>query len=1156
MKILPDYLIQYMPEIEEAIEELRLSVIDHAYEMLQCLDVDELTSDEIRHKLGLYDVKVENMSNEWLPNGRFYRLYPYIKHHRTRLNTLKAISTSGGQFEGLWSNDYNNKTTYNYNLIQVMRHYDLKSPLDGYFYVSGNVDRDATNTVNSSVVVALDSDILMSQALPAGYTYLYIPWPRPSYPSDAGYFYQVHMLDYDRLAYTRLCDKIEGWVLDERTGNYVNNTNKVNQIYSPITCKYKQFGTDQDNPWHYFDCSSSDDCLNDVPFPSDKYPASMKYDWYNGKGTPWRTPYWFDYHYMNDVKPSQKDVNTLGIRDINNSDNIINVNVNDTTLTTWPITEYGRYVYYDEYGSEVEVTDPSEATAYKLYVECEKLADTKSVFPTNCYLHTRNKTTPTNREVGIKYAYNEYQIKINSAPDPIKLDSITQIILNETYLDVYTISDRLNHTPCILCSYLDKVKANYIVNLINAVDNIAEVIAMVDPENDVFNEYSMDEFYDKSERDSYAFGPLRNDVLLKNTLVIKECLNHIKTYKPFWCESIPTLDTSESRYNSGLNPDKPASHSFYYWFKLKQSNNRPEVAINNTYDTGFIRDNKPPVSEETFTSYTQPTVTRSEKIYVGFLTDGNSDQYDNHTLSNTTIDNEMYGFGELSAIKYDPSLNYNIISLNHNDSGDQIEITEDIDAYIEGDPYDKKLYINRNGDTNNSGSHNYVMYKTSEVHQLYFTNTFEDVSLSSTYSLCNKHEIDNEIFYFTYNGVKFIITMVALLNEDGERVDYDNGNLYVMVKDSKYYVKNTPFTKWINGIATPVTAASALFTLKVVPGQATEEAEVTINVGAVYNSISTADEEANLGLVGYTTDSLAPLVFVDKYTGAITGRAYPESEGVIFAGATGQFTVTDMIEIVWAELNPPPAGSVDFVIYFNGDHAPVIFAENEVVLKVKWGDTVNVPAGYTVSEVRTFVGYAFKSYYNDSVQDSKTVAYSGKDEYFNNISDHDLIQQSTYILTSSYWPLLVPSQGYSINNAAGPHMQVLDFGAGHTDSSAYCSLYEKLTNGTDSTAGNYSVYLRLPNSPQSVPNAIESGYPVRYLWFTWDDSSNSAVWHKSPEAFKVPQSLWSFSNGTFSWLGNSEDTSSLAWYYKHDWELFEWSEFDGVWFYVHCIKEE
>lgn len=251
-----------------------------------------------------------------------------------------------------------------------------------------------------------------------------------------------------------------------------------------------------------------------------------------------------------------------------------------------------------------------------------------------------------------------------------------------------------------------------------------------------------------------------------------------------------------------------------------------------------------------------------------------------------------------------------------------------------------------------------------------------------------------------------------------------------------------------------------------------------------------------------------------------------------------------------------PAETPGIVVDIENDAVCYMPPAGEIVLKVKWGDTVNVPAGYTVSEVRTFVGYAFPSYYGDGVDNSKIVAYHGKDEYFNNISGHDLIQQSTYNLTQAYWPLLVPSQGYSINNAAGPRMQVLDFGAGYTNSSAYCSIYEHLTNGTNSTAGDYSVYLRLPNSPQSVPNALSSGYPVRYLWFTWDSSSNSAVWHKSPEAFKVPQSLWSFSNDTFSWLGNSEDTSSLAWYYKHDWELFEWSEFDGVWFYVHCVMEE
>ena len=88
MKILPDYLIEYMPELEEAIEELRLSVMDHAYELLKCLDIDELSTDDIRRKLELYDIKVENMTDAWLPNGRFYRIYPSIKHNRSRLNGL------------------------------------------------------------------------------------------------------------------------------------------------------------------------------------------------------------------------------------------------------------------------------------------------------------------------------------------------------------------------------------------------------------------------------------------------------------------------------------------------------------------------------------------------------------------------------------------------------------------------------------------------------------------------------------------------------------------------------------------------------------------------------------------------------------------------------------------------------------------------------------------------------------------------------------------------------------------------------------------------------------------------------------------------------------------------------------------------------------
>jgi hypothetical protein len=226
----------------------------------------------------------------------------------------------------------------------------------------------------------------------------------------------------------------------------------------------------------------------------------------------------------------------------------------------------------------------------------------------------------------------------------------------------------------------------------------------------------------------------------------------------------------------------------------------------------------------------------------------------------------------------------------------------------------------------------------------------------------------------------------------------------------------------------------------------------------------------------------------------------------------------------------------------------------EVVLKVKWGDTVNVPSGYKVSEVRTFVGYANKSYYGDYSQWEQLATYEGKNKYFDNIDGHNLIITSTNSATDSAWPLIVASQGYQLNNTTGPHMQVLDFGAGYKNATSYWGFSDVQTNGTDAQAGDFSVLLR-GQTTSTISNAINSGYPVRFLWFIIDGEGN-AVWHKTPEAFRVPNSLWSFVNGVFSWLGNSEDTSSLAWYYKHDWELFEWEEFDGAWIYIHCVRDE
>lgn len=328
MKILPDYLIEMMPALEEAMEELRLSVIDHAYELLKCLDVDELSSDDIRAKLELYDLKVDNMVEEWLPNGKFYRLYPEIKHNRTRLNSLKSVVCSGGQFEGLWSDEFIKEAEFNYNKIHTVRHYTIESEYDGYFYVSGNVSRTYVNgqdLVLDSTLTALSTDILLGQAMPAGYTYLYIPWPRPLYPSDSGYFYNVNMLNADRLHYALDCDTTDSY--------------------------------------------------------DESKPASLNYDWENGTNTPWRTPYWFDYHFMDNMThtdPIEPQLET-----------------DDRYAGTWPIHEKGEYGNYNEEGGW-EPCSPEDARFYVLDASCSILNDPNATFPTRCYIRSSNRTTAPN----------------------------------------------------------------------------------------------------------------------------------------------------------------------------------------------------------------------------------------------------------------------------------------------------------------------------------------------------------------------------------------------------------------------------------------------------------------------------------------------------------------------------------------------------------------------------------------------------------------------------------------------------------------------------------------------------------------------------------------------------------------------------------------
>lgn len=717
MKILPNYLIEFMPEIEEAMEELRLSILDHAYELLNCLDINELSSEDIRNKIELFDIHVENMKESWLPNGRFYQIYPYIKHHRTRLNAITSIVRSGGQFEGLWSTNFRKTQAYNYHKIQLVRHYDIASAMDGYFYVSGDTYRNPDGSIASSALVALQSDILLNGALPAGYTYLYVPWPRPHYPSDTGYFYNVNSLLHDRLYYAKHCK----------------------EYYSD-----KQYNAiDLDKPASYTLYKDEQNKISDGGINKYRYIS----------------PFWFDYHYIDGY-------------------------------TLQPEEDRDRYNYIDECGKFVDVdgnviTDPNDANKMVKYVAndgCEynfnKLNDSNALFPTNCYTLFVGKTTSPDRHQVSKYLQ-------------------------------YKVIDDIYHE-----SYIGLDEHGY-------------------------------EEYDKVPPIDEPFGPYRNDALISTYAFRRRTsLNHIKTYRPVWSEMSPTFALAQSDINR-----TPSHYSFLNWFNRKQNENiiSPYTKYitdsngENHYTT--IRYNNPDITEITHTSYDVPTYSKLDKIYIGYTVEANNQekqQGDNYEISAYYRENKIYYFGEKYPIKYDPTLYYNLISLGYIDENGIDQCSDDqtvkfdsdgyIKAYLYGNPSTGELFLNKDQDyTYPHSKYNYITYKTSKVHKLWFSNTHKDTILSKSAELYNQAGNSN-IYEFTENSVNLEYTIIGIFDEHEKQITYSSGSINCYVRNKKYSLVASEF---IDDYGQPVTAAFILFRVKITPGSMDESTDASVDANMI-----------------------------------------------------------------------------------------------------------------------------------------------------------------------------------------------------------------------------------------------------------------------------------------------------------------------------------
>lgn len=179
-------------------------------------------------------------------------------------------------------------------------------------------------------------------------------------------------------------------------------------------------------------------------------------------------------------------------------------------------------------------------------------------------------------------------------------------------------------------------------------------------------------------------------------------------------------------------------------------------------------------------------------------------------------------------------------------------------------------------------------------------------------------------------------------------------------------------------------------------------------------------------------------------------------------------------------------------------------------IETTFGADVTIPAGYEVESVTCSRGYAFAT---NVVLSGTVVDYElpGEKVYFDD-TDISLIGvkvrpalKITVINTLSQ-TIVATLSSKSGDTGAGPE----------TASASYVNSGGFLVKGT----AKYSDSLKSSN----VANAMQR-FPV---YFNLADSAGNWLYF----CFNVPQTLWQFSGGVFSWLGDTTNMFSLAYWYN------------------------
>ena len=179
-------------------------------------------------------------------------------------------------------------------------------------------------------------------------------------------------------------------------------------------------------------------------------------------------------------------------------------------------------------------------------------------------------------------------------------------------------------------------------------------------------------------------------------------------------------------------------------------------------------------------------------------------------------------------------------------------------------------------------------------------------------------------------------------------------------------------------------------------------------------------------------------------------------------------------------------------------------------------NNVEIPQGYNILSIKSSLGYTYPTFVEDS--DVDTVAYSGKDIYSKSVSK--------YMLQVRHDTLIYPKL-YIIQGTATSEKGVLS-GSPYTSSwnysSDWTSFVETDVNNTKTGVGDYFVYLK--GDSHGTITYANNGFPANFVTSQEFNSYNTDT-----NFFNLPTSLYRKNANVIEWLGNTDDTHGLAYYY-------------------------